>query len=737
MKRINSILFSLFFMLTASLGQQINLTGLVVNSNNQPVENVLICLKKVPDAFCYSDQEGKFNLTFSLTGLAEIPEEGLPFKQNNDGSIEIITSGQQFVIDIVDLTGRPVANYKHTEKLNGTFVLFPDAYIQNMPIGIYIARITIGNYHQGFKISNINPTNHSKGIYQIADGTQNKEHVFKNTIGDEDTLVLSHEFYKTTKIFLSNPSADIGTVILDNFGDYSLSDISVPDKINYYPQYGNFIYVLGNDSSQFILNIDPNAISESELNIRAIPVRNFNFIDPSFRFISGIHLEPSGTDFYFPLQVNTVLKNIDNIDSLIIVMHNNVTNKISYLPYRSHIPYQGDISMNYYISHFSDIAICKGEIPSTIKTTFTDSDDAVSYIASLLALGVEIDDKVFTQWYNDVIQYEIASIIDMESLKYAVHDIMLMAQYAIYANKLLNQLSVYSAAIAALSEKVKDIFDHLKEECNNLSDPCLLKDLALIAVQLNVIAQKIDGLNEVPLSELCNGKALELVNKITFLKSVCTIIEGEAMQVEYSVDNIQNEKITADLEWYSDDPEIATVDKKGNITAIKEGHTRVHAKSCDVESSVVVYVQKDYHNPCFALPRPLKGMYHARVLMHNIHSDGITLWVFEYWKTIDVFFTFAENSFFNDFCTGVYHEVSSETITKIINGEYQVIGHRCNKYFWNIDDKTVNCSNNGDYSTRGSPAGKFYIYPNSNTVKVTDFFVDREVESYGILEKCY
>ena len=749
-----------------STAQDINITGLVVNSNQQPVANVKVYLSGSPEIICLTDQNGKFTLTDIVSAIPELFTEDLPVSMMPDGSLEFNARNRSFSMTIFDIMGRATGPAINEKKLNGTYIIYPKAYIQNLPEGIYIARVILGNQQRGFKINNFNRIIAEKGLIQIGydenDNTLVKKNTAKNEdkpagkniVSSEDTLIFEHDFYKTTLLEVPGYILNVGTVELENFGDYSPAVGIEPDKIKYNKQYGNFVKVYGQDSSRFILSIDPYATLERELNIRAIPVKKFEFLsssnkfgsgnslDPAFKFISGIHLEPTGTHFYFPVQVNIGLNKVDNPDSLVVILHNDETGKICYVPFFVHEPYLKNINVCFSISHFSDIVIGKGVIPAISGITYKNSDDAISEVAFLYNLAQlnhevpDIPDDLFTKWYNEVIKYDIASIFDMESLQFAIQDLILLSENANKAGKFVEQLSFYSEAIDSLNGKFKYLFNLLKDECSSLCETCQCqkRDLALIAAQLNIIAQKFQGINQLEFSELCKGEVLNLVNKIDILQPVYSLKPGESTQIQYSAENILNQQISAIIEWYSDDPFVVQVNSVGKITAIKKGQAIVHAKYCDVENFVQVNVGDLTQSPCSTLPRPIRGTHNSRILIHGYNKNDITGSILELRKTIDITLIFTEDGNNNKYF-GKYFEAWYHVMTAFATGGYHITDVSYENYTWNIQTYKIgylSCSQYG-YYTASQPHGadQILIYPNSRTVKAIDHYFNKVIMGIG------
>jgi hypothetical protein len=749
------LLVKCLFLSLQSFSQDINITGLVINSNQQPVANVKISLAGSPQIICYTNQNGEFLLSNTSTGVTQLIEENVSMHMKSDGGIEITAYNQSFIMTIYNLMGMAVGPSIHMTALNGTYIIYPAAYVQNLPKGIYIARIILGNQQKSFKINNFNQNTTLKGFFQIGYSSNRNisintsniksegNEAIKGIISDEDTLIFNHDFYKVKRLAVTSHNLDVGTIELENFGDYSPAVGVDPDKIIFYKQNGNFLNVYGQDSSQFIICIDSYSIMEEELEIKAIPVQKFEFLDPTFKFISGIHLEPSGTHFFIPVHVNVELNNIVYTDSVIVMLHNNETGETCYVPFSADESYGMNSNIEFFISHFSDIVICKGKLQATQNKSFVDSDDATSYIATQIQLGAEISDDIFEQWYNDVIKYEIAGSVDMETLKFAIAEFALMGQCAIYSGRSFEGLNFYEEAINGFNDKYNYLFNLLKEEYSNLSDLCLRRDLSFIVIQLNEISQYIQGINELPLIEL-GEDVLKIVNKITIKNPAYIIGPNKTTQIEYEVKNIINEKIAASLEWYSDDPEIVQVDDTGKITAFKEGTTYIHARfSCDIEDSVEVKVTNESGDPCLTLPRPIIGKYKTRILIHCYYRkdyEGIGYHHWEHWVALDIYLLFTEDGRDMEYY-GTYNDEDRDfTVDYNPPPGYANVNYYYSNYTRNLCTYLYSLNGVGDmkcydkfYYLSDTYVSYVRIYINSRTAEGTYLF-----DEYGLdYEKTY
>jgi hypothetical protein len=144
--------------------------------------------------------------------------------------------------------------------------------------------------YKSFKINNFSITHAGVGIQKISDFPERQEVMLKS-LSANDSLVFEHDFYRTKKIHISDMNLNIGTIELENFGNYSPAENMSPDKTTLHFEHGTFLNVWGKDTSSFLLAFDSFSLPEEELEMVAIPVKDFDFLPPSFNLISGIHLK--------------------------------------------------------------------------------------------------------------------------------------------------------------------------------------------------------------------------------------------------------------------------------------------------------------------------------------------------------------------------------------------------------------------------------------------------------------
>jgi hypothetical protein len=253
-------------------------------------------------------------------------------------------------------------------------------------------------------------------------------------------------------------------------------------------------------------------------------------------------------------------------------------------------------------------------------------------------------------------------------------------------------------------------------------------------VQLNIIAQYFQGINQFDLSELCNGDIPKIPNKIDIAQQLFVIKTGETDQIEYYVENIENTQITADIEWQSDDPGIVTVDNTGIITGVSEGYTFVHIKCCNIEQLVLVTVNNETTDPCSSLPRPLVGTYKSRIFLHGYSEDNVTYASADQKISIILIMNFDKDGYPNTFTIdGSVSNCHVETeYDAYIIRDYFVTRVLHEQHSFHTKPHDLGCYN-GYYSAEPfvTNYSDMDIYPNSKTVKIVYWYIDKIVTGVG------
>lgn len=611
-----------------SYGQEIELTGRVVNSNQEPVSKVRISLQSLPDRYCYSDQYGNFSFAESITtaiGTQDLKANNKSICFFENGRLLIDAKSEPLHISIIDIMGRNMGTIAHEKNLNGKYEICPSAYIQNLPKGIYLAHVRLGSYQKGFKFNNFTHLSSSEGLHYIGSSSLSLDE--KNSLKlkyatyTKDTIIFEHDFYKTTQVFASNLNADIGIVQLENFGDYSIPTNMKPDKADLYSTSGNVINLLGKDSSEFTIYFNPYSTFDKKLSIRAIPIDNLNRLAPGIELISAIHLEPRGTKFNLPAHVSIVTKDIPITDSLVVFLYDDITNKTYFIPYTVYSSYNNN-SIVFSLSHFSDIGIgYQPEIPEESGELLT-SDDFINELNYQISIGNEVPDDFFTLWYQQIVLKAIDAVTNMTNLRDAIAELSLLSTYINYWGKEISEFSFYDELKSSLQTKINNIFKGFNNWCESVSLRCTKLDLAILANRLVQLTQQLPGMEDNPLniSDICNGEILEFICDFKLKKEMADIKVSETIQIPYFLydvfrKEIDSEGIDPKFEWYSEDPNIASVNQEGIITGKNKGTVTVLARYCDIERSVLVNVEEDL-NYCKADT--------------NIYSGTVNIYLYDY-----------------------------------------------------------------------------------------------------------
>ncbi|HEY5125292.1 MAG TPA: Ig-like domain-containing protein, partial [Ignavibacteria bacterium] len=611
------VLLLIFSILTyKSIAQQVSLTGKVINPDEKPIKKVFVYLANNPTLYCYSDSLGNFSLTDIITSVTEIRQEKIISFENR--KLSLYANNQSVSVDVIAIDGRQIMNIVNLDKSLGTFGLYPEAYISGLPKAIYVVRARIGNTFQSFKIQNIIPSGFQQGItqYDISNKIDNSYSEPKSMIksGVTDTLVLVHDFYKSRKIPLSSYSMHYDTIHLNNFADYTIAKGFEPSVTYWYNGYGNFTNILSADSVQFIIDYDTLSILKGDLKVITIPVDKIESLDNSIKFISGLHFEPSGTQFLQPVRVTVLMK--DSIPKNLVVFHCNDQGETYYIPYVSHESYYVHCII-FNINHFSSIGIGTGKIPTkSDPSKFTTSDQFISYLAQYVDNFDAVPDGLFTIWFNNVVAPMISKIITWEDFGAAFGEFAIIGKsFLLMGGEVFETLPFYGSAMEMFSEKMRRIWNECIVEYNGLEDKCLKRAIVKIASDIIALNQLLgDICTDLTLSnfnDLCNGEVYKLANKIEFSTPVKHLEVGGSYVVQYTLKSIPGDvaSIPEVVSWSSSNPSVASIDANGKVIALKDGVTTIKGKICDIENTFEVGVggvncEKDYclnkYNSCYS-----------------------------------------------------------------------------------------------------------------------------------------
>lgn len=582
----------------STAAQEVSIKGSVINPSQHPVGNVKVYLKSNPAVYCYSDSNGLFQLSSSATSAsALVYDERISF--NHDGSLQIHARQNSLHINIYDMLGRLVKEVIHRKNLSGIYRIHPGAYLNDLPEAIYIAQVRVDDYAKGIKISNLQSVNFPQGLTRIADYTERLESTLKSDAAEDDTLVFSSDFYRQATLAISSYTADVGVIQLENFGDYTVAEGLEPDKTRIDKKYGSFLHLTSEQDINFLFDFDSLCYYGEELEVKAIPVSSLEFFPEDLEFISGVHLEPSGTRFLDPVNVLITLKG-PLPDSLVVFAYHNDTEDIYFLPYRvyreDYFSDTGTYYLETYLSHFSGAGVAVGWIEGMIeKLTQEELESAEgrgAYIAYQDQIGRPIRDDFFPRWADDVLS-DLNNASTMADMEAALTNLaQLMAEYLLYTNDVFENSEMWETIADELSAKITDLFNTNNDFCmNDVENECVKYQLAKTISKLTAISQHFDGLQIPPIHDFCNGEITDLVNVIHFYNSVIYLKPGQKESIPYNLTNLDNDTITdKTIIWVSNDPEIVSVTQSGEILAHKEGTTRITGSWCQVENSIIAKV---------------------------------------------------------------------------------------------------------------------------------------------------
>jgi len=582
-----------------SIAQQISLTGKVINPDEKPVKKVLVYLANNPSVYCYSDTLGNFSLTNISTSVSEVMQDKIISFENR--KLSVYAYNQSIAVDVFTIDGRQVKNIVNMRYCLGTFGLYPEAYLSELPKAIYIVRVIVGNTVQSFKIQNLIPTAFPQGItdYDINNIidtyiTESKSEADIETKSEAlDTLVLVHDFYKSRKIPIDSYSIQYDTIHLNNFADYSIAEGFEPSVTYLNTGYANFTNIFSAYNVRFLIDYDTLSLLNGDLKVITIPVDKIENLESSIKFISGLHFEPSGTNFIQPIQVTTLIK--DSIPKNLVVFQCNEKGETYFIPYISTYAGSGRYCIIFNINHFSSIGIGTGLVVPTNPEGFTTSDQFISYLAQFANNFGEIPVEIFTVWFNNVVVPMINKIITYDDLCAALREFGIIGkEFILSGGDSINDLPFFFTAMEMFCEKMTKVWNDCVVEYNGLTDNCLKREILKIA--LNILAlNQLNGdickdFSESDLNDFGNGEYYNLANKIEFVKQVKHLEVGGSYAVEYTLKCISGNPIPEIVNWSSSNPLVATINADGTVTGISNGETIITGKICDIENTLKVYV---------------------------------------------------------------------------------------------------------------------------------------------------
>jgi hypothetical protein len=607
--------FVLLLILSAGMmsmaAQEVSIKGSVINPSQHPVGNVKVYLKSNPSIYCYSDSNGLFQLSSSPTSVT-----ALKFNErisvNPDGSLQIHALQNSLSIDIYDMLGRRVKEVIHRENLNGIYRIHPGAYLNDLPGAIYIARVRVDEYSKGIKVSNLRAVDIPTGLTRIADYTEPPEQVLKSDEAEDDTLVFSSDFYRPASLAISSYSGDVGVIQLENFGDYTVAEGMDPDKIQINPEYGSFLQLISENDIEFEINFDSASCYERNLIVKAIPISQLDFLPDNLEFISGIHLEPSGTQFLNPLQV-IVKFNKPVSDSLVVFGYSD-ENEIYYLPFIS-LGYIDNPYLIFYISHFSGVGVAYGEIPDNTQLETKSSEDYISDYAYYQQQNEDVPSDELKNHYNEGIEAMFKGVNSLEALQMVVAD---MAEYGVDRQILgiggFEETDEYKDFLSLLAEKINELFKVYNDSCKAVNDDCQKYQFGKTANNLLKMANMFGINDKVPeIFEFCDKEIIALVDSIYIEHRFIQLVPNKMHQLPYIVYNLKRDTLDEKILWRSEKPSVAQVGINGLVTAISPGYTRIIGRWCDIEDYIIVkVVEVDCKNEFCIHEECANGVYSGR-----------------------------------------------------------------------------------------------------------------------------
>ena len=599
--------FVLLLILSAGMmsmaAQEVSIKGSVINPSQHPVGNVKVYLKSNPSIYCYSDSNGMFELSSTTTSVAALVYNDR-ISVNPDGSLQIHALQNSLSIDIYDLLGRRVKEVIHRENLNGIYRIHPGAYLNDLPGAIYIARVRVDEYSKGIKVRNLRTVDYPVGLTRIADYEVLPEPALKSDVAEDDTLVFSSDFYRPASLAISSYSGDVGVIQLENFGDYTVAEGMDPDKTRIDKTYGGFLYLTSEEDIIFHFDFDSLCYFGEEKEFNAIPISSLNFLPDNLEFISGIHLEPSGTRLLAPARVIIELQG-PLPDSLVVFTYHNDSEKIYFLPFKSYaedyFSESGTYHLETYLSHFSGIGVANATIPDKSQAEQKTVDDYISELAYYQQQNEDITDEVWTNYYDEIIlslfegvSKSFEEVNSLESLKQLISDMLeyLENRQLLGVETRFQDTQEYADFLSMLTEEIIDLYSGYNNDCLSSNDDCEKSEEVKNAIEVLSLGQYFGLDGSLPdIHDFCNNGITDLVNAIHFNDDIIYLKPGHNKSIPYTLTNLYHQTITdKSITWISNDPDIVSVNQSGEIQGLKSGTTRIVASWCDVKNSVMVKV---------------------------------------------------------------------------------------------------------------------------------------------------
>ena len=403
---------------------------------------------------------------------------------------------------------------------------------------------------------------------------------------------------------ISSYSGDVGVIQLENFGDYTVAEGMEPDKTQIDRHYGGFLYLSSEEDIIFHVDFDSLCYYGEELEFKAIPFSSLKFLPDNLEFISGIHLEPSGTRLLAPARVIIELQG-PLPDSLVVFTYHNDSENIYFLPFESYaedyFSESGTYHLEAYLSHFSGIGIANGTIPDKSQSEQKTVDDYISELAYYQQQNEDISDEVWTNYYDEItlslsegVNKSFEEVNSLESLKQVISDMLeyIENRQLLGVETRFQDTQEYADFLSMLTEEIIDLYSGYHDDCLSSNDDCEKSEEVKNAIEVLSLGQYFGLDGSLPdIHDFCDNGIADLVNEIHFDDDIIYLKPGQKTGISYTLTNIDNSTITdKSLSWVSSDPDIVSINQGGEIQGLKSGTTKIVANWCDVKNSVMVKV---------------------------------------------------------------------------------------------------------------------------------------------------
>jgi len=203
-----------FFIQHSLVAQYINLSGTIKSSSNVPIEDVEVKLVNA-NISTTTDNFGKFNLISPVS--INNHELSANSRSYFDGyKLYLFSQDQVVFVDIYDISGRKITSILSGEKLRGTFIIYPAAYLKTNEVSVILIRVIIDDEIQSYKAVYSRVRWADKGLQEISSIKNNEAlSLLKSGILALDELVCEHDKYETRRHDISSYKANLGTIFMD------------------------------------------------------------------------------------------------------------------------------------------------------------------------------------------------------------------------------------------------------------------------------------------------------------------------------------------------------------------------------------------------------------------------------------------------------------------------------------------------------------------------------------------